>query len=145
MNEGLRIKKYRLEKGLTQKDLAERCGLFDSAIRRYESGRQNPKKETLEKIAAALEIPVTRLLFDGVYLLEEGFDPDKDIKIHPERYTPETDESGKIVCYAINTEKETMIRQYDLLNKTGQIMVNNYVDIIYSSGKYTTPDSPDEE
>lgn len=140
MNEGLRIKKYRLEKGLTQKELAERCGLFDSAIRRYESGRQNPKKETLEKIAAALEIPVTKLLFDGIYILEEGYNIAEDVKIHPERYTPEIDRDGKIVAYSINTEKETMIRQYDLLNETGQLMVNNYVDIIYSSGKYTKPD-----
>lgn len=59
---GDRIRKYRLEKGLTQRELAEKCRMFDSAIRRYELGTQNPKKETLEKIAAALEIPSTALL-----------------------------------------------------------------------------------
>lgn len=140
MNEGLRIKKYRLEKGLTQQQLSEKCGINSANLRKYESGRQNPKKETLEKIAAALEIPVTKLLFDGVYILEEGYNIAEDVKIHPERYTPEIDRDGKIVAYSINTEKETMIRQYDLLNETGQLMVNNYVDIIYSSGKYTKPD-----
>lgn len=59
---GGRIKKYRLEKGLTQKELAQKCGMFDSAIRRYELGTQNPKKETIERIATALEIPSTALL-----------------------------------------------------------------------------------
>lgn len=55
------IKKIRKEKGLTQKQLGELCGMADSAVRRYENGNQNPKIETLEKIAAALDVPVTRL------------------------------------------------------------------------------------
>ena len=55
------IRKYRTEKGLTQKRLGELCGIADSAIRRYEAGNANPKIETLQKIADALEIPVTRL------------------------------------------------------------------------------------
>lgn len=61
MNVGERIRKYRTERGMTQKELAEKCGMFDSAIRRYEIGKQNPKKETLERIAAALEIDAFRI------------------------------------------------------------------------------------
>lgn len=56
------IRKYRTEKGLTQKKLGELCGIADSNIRKYESGNQNPKIETLQKIADALGIPVNRLL-----------------------------------------------------------------------------------
>ena len=56
------IRKYRTEKGLTQKKLGELCGIADSNIRKYESGNQNPKIETLQKIADALDIPVNRLL-----------------------------------------------------------------------------------
>ena len=37
------IRKYRTEKGLTQKKLGELCGIADSNIRKYESGNQNPK------------------------------------------------------------------------------------------------------
>ena len=55
------IRKYRTEKGLTQKKLGELCGIADSAIRRYEAGNANPKIETLQKIADALDIPVNRL------------------------------------------------------------------------------------
>lgn len=43
------IRKYRTEKGLTQKKLGELCGIADSNIRKYESGNQNPKIETLQK------------------------------------------------------------------------------------------------
>lgn len=56
------IRKCRTEKGLTQKKLGELCGIADSNIRKYESGNQNPKIETLQKIADALDIPVNRLL-----------------------------------------------------------------------------------
>ena len=58
---GDRIKKYRIEKKLTQKKLGELCGIGDSNIRKYEAGNQNPKIETLQKIADALEIPVSYL------------------------------------------------------------------------------------
>lgn len=53
------IKKIRREKGLTQKELGKLCGMADSAIRRYESGRANPKINTLIKIAEALNCEVS--------------------------------------------------------------------------------------
>lgn len=56
------IKRIRKEKGLTQKQLGERCGIADSNIRKYESGTQNPKIETLDKIAQALEVPIFHLI-----------------------------------------------------------------------------------
>ena len=55
------IRKYRKEKGLTQKQLGELCGIADSNIRKYESGKQNPKIETLQKIADALNIDINKL------------------------------------------------------------------------------------
>lgn len=56
------IRKFRIEKGLTQKDLGKLCGMADSAVRRYESGRSTPKLKTIQKIADALEIPISNLL-----------------------------------------------------------------------------------
>lgn len=41
---------------LTQKQLAERCGLNESTIRNYELGNRYPDEETLYKIANALNI-----------------------------------------------------------------------------------------
>lgn len=62
MTQGELIKKFRIEKGLSQKELGQKCGLADSAIRRYELGGAKPKLETLHKIAAGLQIPYTVLL-----------------------------------------------------------------------------------
>lgn len=61
MTVGEIIKKLRLQKGLTQKELGDKCGMADSAIRRYELGGANPKIETLQKIAEALGVPVSVL------------------------------------------------------------------------------------
>ena len=62
MSTSEKIKKIRTEKGLTQRELGELCGMADSAIRRYESGRANPKLGTIAKIAAALEVNIFELI-----------------------------------------------------------------------------------
>lgn len=54
MPTGTKIKEIRKQKGLTQKQLGDLCGIADANIRKYENGKQNPKIETLQKIAAAL-------------------------------------------------------------------------------------------
>lgn len=59
---GERIRALRAMQGLTQKELGERCGMADSAIRRYESDRGNPTQETLQRIASALGVSVSDLL-----------------------------------------------------------------------------------
>lgn len=48
--------KKRLEKGLTQTDLAKKVGTRQSAISRLESGRYNPSIHFLEKVAKALSL-----------------------------------------------------------------------------------------
>lgn len=56
MTTGQRIRDRRKELGLTQKQLGELCGMADSAIRKYESGRITPKHQTLKRIANALRV-----------------------------------------------------------------------------------------
>lgn len=61
MPSGKKIKEFRLKRNLTQKELAAKCGMYESQIRKYELGTANPKLETLKKIADALEINVNQL------------------------------------------------------------------------------------
>lgn len=58
MTIGENIKKYRTERGLTQKQLGEACNppMAESTIRQYELGFRNPKPDTLQKIATALGV-----------------------------------------------------------------------------------------
>lgn len=62
MTVGENIKKIRKEKGLTQKELADKCNIIYQTIGKYERNLLNPKYETLEKIANALDISYFELL-----------------------------------------------------------------------------------
>ena len=53
---GERIRYYRQIAGLTQKTLAEKCGITESAIRNYELGNRIPDWETTAAIAENLEV-----------------------------------------------------------------------------------------
>ena len=64
MEIGQKIRKARLERGLTQKELGEIVGVQKSAIAKYENGRVvNIKRSTLQKIAKALNIRPSELVF----------------------------------------------------------------------------------
>ncbi len=49
------IIKRRIERGLTQKELAQRIGTRQSAVSRLESGVYNPSLSFLQKVADALD------------------------------------------------------------------------------------------
>ena len=71
---GERIRALRTECNLTQKELGNLCGMADSAIRRYESGRGNPTEKTLQRIASALGCSVGYLV-DGRKRLGDKIKP----------------------------------------------------------------------
>ncbi|MGH3049186.1 MAG: helix-turn-helix domain-containing protein [Gaiellaceae bacterium] len=50
-----RVAEQRLAKGLSQRQLAERCGTTQSAIARLERGGRPPRIDTLLRIAEALD------------------------------------------------------------------------------------------
>lgn len=58
---GFKIKKIRKHRGMTQKDLGQAIGMketgAETCIAQYETGYRVPKKKTLDKIAAALNVP----------------------------------------------------------------------------------------
>ena len=62
MNVGNQIKKYRKEKGITQQRLSEISGINLSTIKKYEINNRNPKLQSLEKIAKALDVRVSDIL-----------------------------------------------------------------------------------
>lgn len=83
MTVGENIKRIRKKKGLTQKQLGALCGLADSAIRRYELGGANPKIETIQKIARALEVEYTDLFtFKKYEITTDLLANQPDIKKH---------------------------------------------------------------
>lgn len=91
---GEQIKKIRTQKGMTQKQVADACGMADSAIRKYESGIMRPKPFTVSRIAKAL----------GVEPLElTSHDPN-----YPITFTVPIDELPEAIHYMFsgNTEQK---------------------------------------
>jgi HTH-type transcriptional regulator / antitoxin HipB len=51
---GLKLRQLRLDKGLSQSELARRAATSQAAIARLEAGATNPRMETLQRVGAAL-------------------------------------------------------------------------------------------
>ena len=56
------LKKIRLQKGLSQKDVAEQIGVANSTYSLYESGNREPNVQTIKKIADVLNTSADNLL-----------------------------------------------------------------------------------
>ena len=58
---GERLKKIRLEKGMSQGDIAKKLGVHRSYISGIERGIRNPTVKNVEKLADALGVDVSEL------------------------------------------------------------------------------------
>lgn len=66
----IRIKELLKEKGISQKDLADRLGITVVGISKILNG--NPKIDTLEKIASTLEIELWELFVDEATIVKRS-------------------------------------------------------------------------
>lgn len=66
MNVGDAIKSIRKNKGLTQKELAQKCSLSANAMCAIEKNESIPTRESIDRICKALDIPTSYLLFFSV-------------------------------------------------------------------------------
>ena len=58
---GLKIRQTRILRDMTQKELAEKSQMSESAIRNYELGNRYPDYSAFEKIAKALKVDISYL------------------------------------------------------------------------------------
>lgn len=103
MNLGDRIKKARLDRGLTLLEVAERLGKTEATIQRYESGNiKNLKNDTIEDLASVLNV-------SPAYLMgwDTDFIPTNIISLSPT--TVKIPVLGKIACGNPITAEENLI------------------------------------
>lgn len=104
MNIGQKIKDARLAKGLTQQELGDIVGVQKSAIAKYENGRVvNIKRSTLQKIASALEIRPSELLFDE--------SPREAADLHVRIITDFELMKALKIYYSLSEEKQRIVRE----------------------------------
>lgn len=70
INIGVTIRGFRLQKGMSQGDIEKRTGLLRCYLSRVENGHTVPSLETLQKIAGALDLPLSQFFSE---------DPIKDV------------------------------------------------------------------
>ena len=92
---GTLIRQYRIIAELTQKQLAEKCDISESAIRNYELGNRYPDKDTLMKIADGLGVNYYTLadpnFYDPAGALHVLFDLERYYGLCPEM------KNGKVI------------------------------------------------
>lgn len=115
---GENIKEIRELKGISRKQLADKVGITESAIFRYETNQREPRFSILCKISEALEVPVDKII-NPIYgkksiddLIEAG-------------------EVGKYIAEIKNKEEQEINLLYNFLKaKYGEenININPYFD-----------------
>lgn len=87
MTIGARIRRYRNESGMTQRELADEVGLTESAIRNYERDIRMPSDQQIERIAEALDVSADSIREIGVNgsrgALEVLFRYEKELGLMP--------------------------------------------------------------
>ena len=80
---GDKIRQVRKSKGLTQEELAERCGLQNTYIGGIERGERNISLQSVEKLAEGLEvIPFELFKFNDLNLHDNSVDKKLLIEAH---------------------------------------------------------------
>lgn len=134
MTLGESIKKARIEKGYTQKQLGELCGMADSAIRRYENDAAKPKLSTLRRITDALEVHIfdlgpTMNFYSAEELREDFEESGKKIQVTISSKMPDSREEKKRneLIETFNElsshgkeESPHLLNAFSSLNSTGQ-------------------------
>lgn len=140
MDVGHKIKELRIMKSLTQKELGQRMGISQQQIAQYENGKLNPKIETLQKIADALEVP-RNLLFENLDSTEKSelvkLDLINLIKTLNLEITDITDKK-KVEASVLQAvqKKNHYIKLYDCLTANGQDKAIEQVELLTKIPEY---------
>lgn len=111
MNVGALIKKARMDKGLTQEELAEKVGVKKSAVAKWENGRVSEiKRSNLKNLADALGLNPNQLL--------------GDIERDPVGVAHE------LADIYLDTDLRKMIAEYKTLSSEKQAQVREYVSLL---------------
>lgn len=103
MTTGQIMHAIRKAKGYTQKQLAEKCGLATGTIQQYELNKREPRREQLQKIATALDVPLYKLM---------GFDGSIRVNI-----TPEVEEISRIQNKLLSDRENVTKEELEILKK----------------------------
>lgn len=158
MTVGERIYYCRVENHMTQKELGEKAGIDPSTIRKYESGRLNPKIGTLRKIADALGVSSRDLIPKELLDANKVDDYVKEHNLNPDEvadyYSGLANDAASRLGDALKNAKEvSLIHHFRNLNDNGQTVAVERVQELAQIPAYqrpaedaqTAPNIPDDK
>ena len=119
---GNRIRKFRIERGLSQKEMAKLTGIPYSTYSNYENNNREPNLAQLRKIANILGISPQNLVFEGSIYTEINFDADEEAASYLE-----------------------IIKNLEKMNFDGIKETEHYTKYLLSDSRYTKPDEPPQD
>lgn len=123
-----KIKAIRKERGLTQKQFGDLCGIHEVQIRKYERGEVTPKMETIKKIADGLGVHPSDLIGPEWFDLELG--PDKLAELSDSVNTLHA------VSKVFGESASDLLSKFSDLNLSGQQKALDYVSDLTEQVKY---------
>lgn len=133
MTTGEKIKMARRKYRLTQRELAEKCGIATGTVQQYELGKRQPRVNQLVKISEALNISLLCLLGD-----DELDELKKPHMVNGKAMFIDHDFIEAHRSFAASY-RDRMIAAFDLLNETGQEIAAERVEALSQISAYQTP------
>ena len=138
MNIGANIRRIRMEKKMTQKELGKKSGsMSQQQIARWENGDKNITLDNLRKISAALGVYISDLVDDWNQFSKEDIAEDWEIKNTSGISHKEAIELGG---YPINDLEKSLINVYRSLNRTGQERALDQIALLTKIPEYQRED-----
>lgn len=113
---------------MTQAELAQKAGISEISIRKYETGERKPKYETVLKIANALDVQTKDL-----------FSQDTPHEIISLFYGVDTFKR-KLTESNLTDDENKLLLSFNVLNSQGKQEALKRVDELTEIKKYTDPD-----
>lgn len=129
MSYGQRMKEARKKVGLTQEQLAKKCGFATITIRQYEACKREPRIAQFKQIAEALDVDINWLMHGKT--LEQRDQEMKDyVKQRLEglkAHKMSDAESHKVGFIQFNSDEDRIAHFYDeCLNIDGKLVASKY-------------------
>ena len=130
---GLKIKEFRDQRGLTQKELADLIEMGNTTIANYEKGFRTPKKNTLFKIANALNVTI-----DDLFPILKQSDNSiiESVEEILSQLDPEPYQRNVLTCAErqLEEQKQAKKRLAEVHDMVVEYIVYNYYDQPVSAG-----------
>ena len=107
MTIGKRLRKIRIEQGLTTVKLGMRANISQAMISRIENDRANPTIDKVVSLARALNIPISKLLDEDVTLYQS--------------------------CTNLKKEEQDLLHYYRLVDAAAKTMIMNVARTAYEA------------